>query len=108
MISQLVGPTQLAFGQSPASAGAVAGLSPAVTVQVEDSLGNVVASDSSSVTIAIGNNPSGGTLSGTRTVTAVNGVATFSNLSINTIGSGYTLVASDTTGIGPLTATSRR
>ena len=96
----------MAFGQSPASAGAGAALSPAVTVQVEDSLGNVVASDSSSVTIAIGNNPSGGTLSGTRTVAAVNGVATFSNLSINMIGNGYTLVASDTTGIGPLTATS--
>ena len=106
LIPQLVGPTQLAFGQSPTSAGASASLSPAVTVLVEDSLGNVVASDTSSVTMAIGNNPGGGTLSGTLTVAAVNGVATFNNLSINKTGSGYTLVASDTTGIGPLTVTS--
>jgi hypothetical protein len=35
-----------------------------------------------------------GTLSGTRTVTAVNGVATFSDLSIDQPGNGYTLVVS--------------
>ena len=106
LIPQLVGPTQLAFGQPPTSAGAGATLSPAVTVLVEDSLGNVVTSDTSSVTVAIGNNPGGGTLSGTLTVAAVNGVATFSNLSINNPGSGYTLIASDTTGSGSLTVTS--
>jgi hypothetical protein len=33
-----------------------------------------------------------GTLSGTLTVNAVNGVATFSNLSIDQVGNGYTLV----------------
>jgi hypothetical protein len=33
-------------------------------------------------------------LSGTTTVTAVNGIATFANLSLNTIGTGYTLIAS--------------
>ena len=106
LIPQLVGPTQLAFGQPPTSAGAGAVLSPAVTVLVEDASGNVVASDTSSVTVAIGNNPSGGTLSGTLTVAAVNGVATFSDLSIDKSGNGYTLTASDTTGNGLLTATS--
>jgi hypothetical protein len=106
LIPQLVGPAQLAFGQAPTTTGANAVISPAVTVLVEDSLGNVVASDSSSVTLSIGTNPSGGTLSGTLTATAVNGVATFSNLAINNSGVGYTLIASDTTGPGPLTATS--
>ena len=52
-------------------------------------------SDSSSVTLAIGTNPGSGTLSGTVTVAAVNGVATFSNLSINKAGTGYTLTAAD-------------
>ena len=52
------------------------------------------------MTLAIGTNPGGGTLSGTTTVAAVNGVATFSNLSINKVGTGYTLTASD----GSLTA----
>ena len=54
-----------------------------VTVKVFDLFGNVVTSDSSSVTVAIGTNPGGGMLSGTATVNAVNGVATFSTLSID-------------------------
>ncbi len=106
LIPQLVGPAQLAFSQQPTTVGAGATISPAVTVSVEDSLGNVADTDSSSVTLSLGNNPGGGTLSGTLTVTAVNGVATFNNLSINAAGSGYTLVATDTTVPGTLTATS--
>ena len=68
-------------------------ISPAVAVSVEDSQGNVVTSATNSITVAIGNNPSSGTLGGTLTVAAVNGVATFSNLSINIAGTGYTLTA---------------
>jgi hypothetical protein len=66
-----------------------------VRVTAEDAFGNPVASFGDSVTIAIGNNAGtlmAGTLSGTKTVTAVNGVATFSNLSIDQLGNGYTLV----------------
>jgi hypothetical protein len=64
-------------------------------VEVVDQFGNVVISDNSdTVTVAIGNNPSGGTLSGTLTVTVVNGIATFSDLSIDLAGGGYTLHAS--------------
>ena len=62
---------------------------------VQDAAGNTVTSDSSSVTLAIGTNPGGGTLSGTTTVAAVNGVATFAGLSIDKSGTGYTLTASD-------------
>ena len=47
------------------------------------------------VTLAIASNPGGGTLSGTATATAVGGVATFSGLSIDKAGAGYTLQASD-------------
>ncbi len=43
--------------------------------------------------MAIGTNPSAGTLGGTATLSAVAGVATFSNLSINRSGVGYTLTA---------------
>ena len=49
-----------------------------------------------SITVAIGTNPASGTLSGTTTVAAVNGVATFANLNINNPGTGYTLTASAT------------
>ena len=45
------------------------------------------------MTIAIGTNSGGGTLSGTLTVAAVAGVATFNNLSIDRPGAGYTLTA---------------
>jgi hypothetical protein len=46
--------------------------------------------------MAIGTNPSGGTLAGTLTVSATGGVATFSDLSIDKSGTGYTLTATAT------------
>jgi len=70
---------------------------PAVIVAVVDQFGNVLTVDNNdTVTLAIGNNPSGGTLSGTLTVTVGNGIATFSDLSIDLMGQGYTLHASTT------------
>ena len=69
-------------------------LTPAVQVQIQDVDGILVTTAENAVTIAIGSNPGGGTLGGTLTVNAVNGVATFSNLAINNGGNGYTLTAS--------------
>jgi hypothetical protein len=86
---------QLAFTQQPTSTVAAATITPAVTVQVEDAGGNPVTS-TASIVMAIGTNPSGGALSGTTTVSAVAGVATFSTLSINKAGTGYTLAATST------------
>ena len=80
-------PTHLAFGTQPSSAGTNAPISPVVTVLVEDASNLVVPTSSASVTVAIGTNPGGGALSGTTTIAAVNGVATFSSLSINNAGS---------------------
>jgi hypothetical protein len=66
--------------------------SPGVQVTVEDAYGNPRSGDS--VTVALGTNPSSGTLAGTLTrTTNTSGVATFDNLSINNSGIGYTLVA---------------
>jgi hypothetical protein len=83
---------QLAFVQQPTNVTAGGAITPAVTVDVEDSGGNLVTSDNSTVTISV----AGGsvTLDGTLTVAAVNGVATFNNLSLDLAGS-YTLTASD-------------
>ena len=88
---------KLAFTTPPSdsTAGAAFGTQPVVAVQ--DANGNTVTTDTSSVTLALANNPGGGTLSGTTTVAAVNGVATFSGLSIDKAGTGYTLAASDGT-----------
>ncbi len=84
--------TKLSFTVQPSSATAGAGIAPAVAIQ--DASGNTVTSATGAVTVALGANPGGGTLSGTTTVNPVNGVASFSGLSINKAGAGYTLVAS--------------
>lgn len=82
------------FSAQPSNVVASAAITPAVQLSIVDSFGNVVTSATGNVTVAIGTNPSGGTLGGTTTVAASAGVATFSNLSINLVGSGYTLTAS--------------
>src|SRR5438132_123873 len=65
--------------------------SPYVQLRAEDTGGNLVTSFTGLVTVAIAANPAGGTLSGTTTVAAVGGLATFSDLSIDKVGTGYTL-----------------
>jgi len=70
--------------------GAGSTITPSVAVSVEDAGGNVVGLAHDSITVAIGTNPGSSTLSGTTTVNAVNGVATFSTLSLNKVGTGYT------------------
>jgi len=97
--------SQLVFSTQPGNAAAGASLTPAVQVAVEDANGNVVTSDNSSVTVALGTNPGNGTLGGTLTMPAVDGVATFGNLSIDKVGTGYTLTAADA-GLPGVSATS--
>src|SRR5256886_10065369 len=87
-------PTQLAFLQQPANLVAGHQFSQAVKVRADDAHGNKVASFTGSVTVALANNPGGATLSGSTTVAAVDGIATFSDLSLDKTGAGYTLTAS--------------
>jgi 6-phosphogluconolactonase (cycloisomerase 2 family) len=69
-------------------------LNPAVQVSILDEQGNVVTNSTMDVTVAIAGGASDGAiLSGTSTVAAVNGIATFPDLSIDTAG-WYTLTAS--------------
>lgn len=89
----LPGPAKLAFTAQPGSAMAGDTISPVVTVAIEDSLGQTVATATSIVTLAIGTSPGGGTLTGTVSVAATKGVASFANLHIDKRGSGYTLTA---------------
>jgi hypothetical protein len=88
--------TKLAFTQAPVTTSAGSTITPAVRVAIQDASGNTVTSATDQVTLAIGANPGSGTLSGTKTVSAVNGVAVFSNLSIDKTGNGYTLTAAST------------
>src|SRR5207247_33105 len=85
--------THLAFGVQPSGAQVGATITPAVTVAALDASGNTVTSFTGAVSIAIDNNPVGGTLTGNAPVNAVNGVATFANLTIDKVGTGYTLKA---------------
>lgn len=67
---------------------------PPVTVEVVDGLGQRISTSSAPITIGFGVNAGGGTLSGTKTVAASAGVASFSTLGIDKAGTGYTLSAS--------------
>lgn len=85
--------TKLTFVQPPVTTAAGVSITPSVKVAIQDAGGNTVTGATDAVTLAIGTNPAGGVLSGTTTVAAVNGVATFANLSIDKAGTDYTLTA---------------
>jgi uncharacterized repeat protein (TIGR03803 family) len=104
-------PTKLVFVQQPISsqtAGSTitsaSGSAQPITVDIEDANGNLIANDTSTVTLSVAS-PSGATFAtgSTASVAAVGGVATFSNLTLDTAGT-YTLTASDTDGTTALTA----
>jgi hypothetical protein len=88
-------PAKLVFDQQPpAGSNTPAGDSlGVVTVKLEDANNNLIDDSTHHVALAIGTNPSGGTLSGGGTVTLAGGVATYSSPSIDRIGTGYTLSA---------------
>jgi hypothetical protein len=69
---------------------------PYVQLRGEDAGGNLDTTFTGLVTVVIGDNPGGGTLSGTMAATAVRGLATFPNLRIDKVGTGYTLTFSST------------
>jgi hypothetical protein len=87
-------PTSLSFGGLATLNSLGLPLTPAVTVSVLDQNGKVDTGASGSVTLALGTNPTSATLSGALQATVASGVATFSNLSFNYPGVGYTLTAS--------------
>ena len=87
-------PVKLVFATSPGNGTGGLPFSTQPVVDIEDSSDNVVYGDDNTVTLAIDNNPGGGTLS-TCSVPAVNGIATFTGCSIDKIGNGYTLTAND-------------
>jgi hypothetical protein len=87
LVSVAVGPAaKLVFEQQPSSVTAGVAISPVIIAQVEDANGNVVATDDSAVTLAIASGPTGVVLGGTTTVGAVNGIATFSDITLSEAG----------------------
>lgn len=85
--------SSLSFSTQPTSgtAGQVLGT---ITVAIKNQNGQIVTSDNSTVTLSIASGPGSFASGTTLTATAVNGVATFSNVILNVAGT-YTFTASD-------------
>ncbi len=78
--------------QPPTSLAAGAGFG--LSVDVEDAYGNLDGGYSGNVSLALKGGPAGASLGGTLTTVVVNGVASFSGLTIDEVGSGYSIAAS--------------
>jgi hypothetical protein len=82
--------TRLGFLQQPGLAIAGQPMAPAIRIAIQDDLLGTVTNATNSVSIALLANPGGAVLSGTTTVAAVNGVASFSDLRVDRAGTAYT------------------
>jgi alpha-tubulin suppressor-like RCC1 family protein len=87
---------KLGFTVQPTATEGTQHIAPALEVAILDASGGTVTTATDAVTLALGTNPGGGTLSGTTTVNAVAGIATFATLSIDRPGT-YTFVATSGT-----------
>lgn len=98
--------TKVVFTTQPTNSVKNATLATSPVVEVRDASDNKITTGSSStatITMAILNNPGSATLGGTTSKAASSGSATFSDLTINQYGTGYTLSAS-TTGLTSATS----
>jgi fibronectin type 3 domain-containing protein len=81
--------SKIIFSQQPLTTNRNVSMTPAPQVRVTDIYDNYITSENVSVTLSLEDNTEGATLGGTLTQMTTSGIATFSNLSINTIGSYY-------------------
>jgi len=86
-------PTHVAYVVHPSQALRDSTINPSITVEVRGSSGSRIPGATNTVTLALGANPGGAALTGTTSVAAVSGIATFTDLRVNARGRGYTLVA---------------
>ncbi len=84
-------PIRLAYARQPSNALTNTTISPAIEVVIQDANGAVVTSATNLVTISLKGSAG---LNGTLRVAAQKGVATFDDLTISAVGSGYKLLAS--------------
>src|SRR5262249_18605788 len=85
---------KLAVAAQPASI--TAGQQFTVKIAAVDPDGAVDTTYNGAISVVLGANPGGASLGGTPTQPAINGVATFGDLTLNKSGNGYTLLASST------------
>jgi hypothetical protein len=94
---------RLVFAVQPSNTMGGAAITPPVQVAAQDSFANLATGFRDSVTVTLDSNPASGALSGTTIVKAANGVATFNDLSIAQLSTGYTLRAT-AQGLGGVTS----
>ncbi|MDQ6689065.1 MAG: hypothetical protein M3Z18_00955, partial [Gemmatimonadota bacterium] len=85
-------PAKLAFLTQPSNTGWRV-YAPTIVVALEDQYGNVAMSSVAPVTLSLLNNPGSASLTGGEATAPVNGLASFSSVTLNQPGSGYTLSA---------------
>jgi alpha-tubulin suppressor-like RCC1 family protein len=85
--------TRVAITFQPSAAETGKTIQPAVMVELQDALGNVVERDVPHVSISLLAPSGGATLIGTTTIQANNGVATFDDIGVDVAGIGYRLIA---------------
>ncbi len=83
--------TQLAVVSQPYSVYAGTGFG--LLIEAEDAYGNEVTSYNGNVTLSLASNPAHGVLGGKLTMKMVNGVASFTGLTLSKIGNGYVIKA---------------
>jgi hypothetical protein len=86
--------TKLVFLQQPTATTHGMAIAPAIKIEVEDQFGNVVTTDSSTVTLSIKSGPKSATLGGIESIAAIDGVATLEDVLLPIAGT-YTLDAFD-------------
>src|SRR5690349_953610 len=88
-------PVKLAFVVQPSASSAGTSLAPSVTVAVQDAQGRVDTTATTAITVAItpGTGNAAARLSGTLTRAAVQGVASFNDLTIDKVAAAYSLTA---------------
>lgn len=85
--------TSIAFNVEPTNAVAGVNIAPSITVELKDQYGNLASLSSGTVVLSLDNNPTAATLNGTLSRATTGGIATFNNININNVGTGYTLLA---------------
>jgi hypothetical protein len=85
--------TRLAFIQQPTNVMAGVAIAPAIVVEAQDAGGNRVTTFNGLITLALQSPPPGVALGGTVSAGAESGRATFTNITLNRAGTGYTIIA---------------
>src|SRR3989442_10748476 len=98
------GPNVLVILQQPLVGTAGNILTPAILVGAADTLGRADTGFTGTITMALATNPAGANLTGTRSVAAVRGIASFGDLVISKASSGYVLQATAPRSIATSTA----